>query len=524
VIKTEPVREDRAANRSGEADLLLRAIELARSGEATAARVLLVDICRKNNQSELGWLWLASVARNPKEALACIKQVLRINPANEHARAWLAKLTAAAETAAAPVQETANAGLQSLATGIAAPPKQPTAAAPPETVVHVTPIAEPVQQLATAGPVVELAPAVEVATVAKSEPVADAAPAVESIADVVPVAVEVEQEVASPAPPAEVATTQAQSQPAAEPSVAEIAVKTVADASAHEIKVEPAVASTSAAKTANTTVIEPQRSESKLTVGAALWPRSAQAAAQSQIPVATPVAVTTAPPKAVATCPICEAVLELPERCDACKAAIWPTDPMQFVVNRQVDREVAARLLDRLAAEPESVANHLRMALACCNLLDFAGARNHMNSAALTDIRASMFALDRVDAFLRRPTVLVVDDSATIRDVLVRMLAAGGMLPIPIAESWAVLSTVQSQAPAAVLLDVTMPMMDGYEVCRQIRSNRESKGLPVIMVSGHDGLIDKVVGKLAGASDYVSKPFKQEKLMKIIRGYVAPKH
>jgi twitching motility two-component system response regulator PilG len=449
VTRTEPVREDRAATKSGEADLLLRAIELARAGEATAARVLLVDICRKNNQSELGWLWLASVARNPKEALACIKQVLRINPNNEHAQAWFNKLASAVEPAPAIVAQAPESGIASLAKAVAAEPVIETVAEPVDT--KPAPAAELIHESVPETPVATL----------------ETTPVIEPVL-LAPQAIQI------PAAPV-LAKTEAISVP------------------------KPAKA------IQNTTLALPK-------------PATENAPATAPVPV--PVAKT-AP--AAEACPLCEASLEKPERCGTCQASIWPADPMQFVLNRQVDRELAARIVETLKGQPESLENQLRIALACCNLLDFAGARQHLNSAALMDFRGSKFVLDRVDAFLRRPTVLVVDDSATIRDVLVRMLGTGGMLPIPLGESWAVVATIQTQAPAAVLLDVTMPMMDGYEVCRLIRANRETKSLPVIMVSGHDGLIDKVVGKLAGASDYVSKPFNQDKLMKIVRGHVAPK-
>jgi twitching motility two-component system response regulator PilG len=196
---------------------------------------------------------------------------------------------------------------------------------------------------------------------------------------------------------------------------------------------------------------------------------------------------------------------------------------MQFVLNGQVDRGWAASVVEMLKTEPESVGNHLSIALACCNLLDFAEARNYLAKAELLDGDAAQFVSDRMDAFLRRPIVLVVDDSATVRDGLARTLDSGGLLPIPIGESWTVLAVAQSQRPAVVLLDVNMPMMDGYEVCRQLRAHRDSKAVPVILISGRHGLMDKVMGKLAGASEYVTKPYPADKLMKIVQSYVPGK-
>jgi CheY-like chemotaxis protein len=227
------------------------------------------------------------------------------------------------------------------------------------------------------------------------------------------------------------------------------------------------------------------------------------------------------PPKPLSPrCPICDNTLAAPEQCGTCKAMIWPEDPMQYVLNHHLDRPAVTQWREALQAAPDSVANHLRLVLACCNLHDFAGARFHLNHAAMVDFNTSRFALESVDAFLRRPAVLVVDDSTEIRDVLVRLLCANDLLPIPVGDSWTASTIVGEQVPAAVLLDVAMPMMDGYEVCRQIRAIPELKSLPVIIVSGHDGLTNRIVAKMAGASDYISKPFKAEKVLSIVQRFV----
>jgi twitching motility two-component system response regulator PilG len=189
-----------------------------------------------------------------------------------------------------------------------------------------------------------------------------------------------------------------------------------------------------------------------------------------------------------------------------------------------VERPALVELLERLATEPDTARNHLRAALACCNLHDFTGARAHLALAAGAEARAAGLGVEKAAEMLGRPVVLVVDDSATIRDVLMRLLGSQGLLPIPVSESWLVLETAKKQKPGLVLLDVTMPMMDGYAVCRQLRADRETNHLPVIMVSGNDGLIDKVVGKLAGATDYISKPFKPDKLLKAVQKQLARKN
>lgn len=77
------------------------AITLIRSGQTEKARSVLVALCRRNNDCEAGWLWLAQAAQTSKQRSACLKQVLRINPDNHHARKWLEQ----AQPEAPPAQE-----------------------------------------------------------------------------------------------------------------------------------------------------------------------------------------------------------------------------------------------------------------------------------------------------------------------------------------------------------------------------------------------------------------------------------
>jgi len=78
------------------------------------------------------------------------------------------------------------------------------------------------------------------------------------------------------------------------------------------------------------------------------------------------------------------------------------------------------------------------------------------------------------------------------------------------------LACLEGNLPDLVLLDVNMPRMDGYEVCREIRSNPAAQNLPVVMISGKDGFFDKVWGRRAGTTGYVTKPFGPETLMKAL--------
>jgi twitching motility two-component system response regulator PilG len=65
-----------------------------------------------------------------------------------------------------------------------------------------------------------------------------------------------------------------------------------------------------------------------------------------------------------------------------------------------------------------------------------------------------------------------------------------------------------------------MPRMDGYQVCKLIRSNNMTKDVPVVMISGKDGFFDKVRGRMAGSTGNINKPFGTDTLMRTIEAYL----
>ncbi len=116
--------------------------------------------------------------------------------------------------------------------------------------------------------------------------------------------------------------------------------------------------------------------------------------------------------------------------------------------------------------------------------------------------------------------VLVVDDSATIRKLISGKLEKSGLETICAVDGVDALDILEELIPDLVLLDIAMPRIDGYQVCKMIRENEATKDIPVIMVSGKDGFFDKALGKLAGSTSYISKPFGPEALMKIVNEHL----
>ena len=81
------------------------------------------------------------------------------------------------------------------------------------------------------------------------------------------------------------------------------------------------------------------------------------------------------------------------------------------------------------------------------------------------------------------------------------------------------LSTIYHESIQVVLLDVSMPDIDGLEMCRTVRSLPQFQDLPIIMLTARDKAFDKVKGHLAGATEYLTKPFDGEQLLAVVGQY-----
>lgn len=111
--------------------------------------------------------------------------------------------------------------------------------------------------------------------------------------------------------------------------------------------------------------------------------------------------------------------------------------------------------------------------------------------------------------------ILVVDDDPPIRRMLARTLAADGYVVEVAADGGTALAAVERAVPDILLLDVSMPGLDGLHVCRRLRSKGFS--FPILLLTARDALTERVEGLDAGADDYVVKPFEPEELLARIR-------
>ncbi|MBO4887636.1 MAG: response regulator transcription factor [Firmicutes bacterium] len=110
--------------------------------------------------------------------------------------------------------------------------------------------------------------------------------------------------------------------------------------------------------------------------------------------------------------------------------------------------------------------------------------------------------------------ILIVDDEKSIVDIIKFNLDKEGYRTFTAYDGYGALEEFQKESPDLVILDVMMPGMDGYEVCRRIR---ESSNIPIIMVTARTEEIDTVLGLEMGADEYVTKPFSMRELMARVR-------
>jgi twitching motility two-component system response regulator PilH len=115
--------------------------------------------------------------------------------------------------------------------------------------------------------------------------------------------------------------------------------------------------------------------------------------------------------------------------------------------------------------------------------------------------------------------VLIVDDSPAQVKLIQGLLEREGYSPVGLNDPRLVEETINTVRPMVILLDVVMPERNGFQVCRDLKSNTAFKGIPVIMVTSKDTASDRFWGEQQGADGYVTKPFTREDLLRAVRRF-----
>lgn len=226
--------------------------------------------------------------------------------------------------------------------------------------------------------------------------------------------------------------------------------------------------------------------------------------------------------------------------CQGCLAVLTLADLELILANHHADKAVLRQAVERMesekAARELSEAELTTLGIGHLNLrnlqfgfncLQEAAQKNPDNVVLSGQVNALLIRLEEIkeqeaahQSMTKGKTILVVDDSPTVRKLIAGKLEKCGHEVFCSADGVEAMEQLESLKPDLVLLDITMPRMDGYQVCKLIRSNDVTKDVPVVMISGKDGFFDKVRGRMAGTSGYITKPFGPETLMKAVESYL----
>lgn len=114
-------------------------------------------------------------------------------------------------------------------------------------------------------------------------------------------------------------------------------------------------------------------------------------------------------------------------------------------------------------------------------------------------------------------TVLIVDDSQTLREMLTELLQKGGLKVVAATNGLEAKEQIQTKVPDLVITDLIMPEMNGYELCRWIKNEPMTQGIPVLMCSTKSEEFDRYWGMKQGADAYITKPFHPVEMMKTVK-------
>jgi len=131
---------------------------------------------------------------------------------------------------------------------------------------------------------------------------------------------------------------------------------------------------------------------------------------------------------------------------------------------------------------------------------------------------------DSQSPFPRRSRILVADDTDSVRVLYRKLLSGDGHEVIEVADGKAALEAFHENHPDVVLLDITMPQLDGLEVCRRLKSDPATRLTPVVLVTGLSDLHDRIKGIEAGADDFLSKPVHPLELRARVGSLTRMKH
>ncbi len=119
------------------------------------------------------------------------------------------------------------------------------------------------------------------------------------------------------------------------------------------------------------------------------------------------------------------------------------------------------------------------------------------------------------------PLIACIDDSPQVCKIMEQIITKHGYRFVAIQESLQALPTLIKFNPQLIFLDIGMPVVNGYEICSQIKRVSKLQDIPIVFLTGNDGLVDRVRAKVIGASDFLGKPIEISKINNVIEKYLS---
>ncbi len=243
----------------------------------------------------------------------------------------------------------------------------------------------------------------------------------------------------------------------------------------------------------------------------------------------------------VFACPFCSAEEETqPFVCGSCRTMLTLSDLEMLLAHGESDREILRQAVERMEDERNrrdfGAEDFKLLAIGQINLKNLRQGCVYLQEASqlnpndvvlssqLNSLKIRLAEIEEQqsihESMPRNRKILVVDDSATVRKLITGKLEKSGHEVFCAVDGLDAMEKIAEIVPDLILLDINMPRMDGYQVCKLIRGNETTKDVPVVMISGKDGFFDKVRGRMAGTTGYITKPFGPETLMKMVETYI----
>jgi twitching motility two-component system response regulator PilG len=133
-------------------------------------------------------------------------------------------------------------------------------------------------------------------------------------------------------------------------------------------------------------------------------------------------------------------------------------------------------------------------------------------------LQISPYGLERDE---QRPLIACIDDSQTIQEAVRLALISQGYDTIGITEPTRAVTKLARVQPTLILMDITMPDINGYKLCQLLRKSSQLRHIPIIMLTSRDTMFDRVRAKMVGADEYLTKPFTSHQLIDTVNKHIS---